>query len=66
MNNFEIKLGLLMFFFFGNKICNVWFFFLFFIVYVDWELEFWIFFLKRKKFVCGISRVIYKMYGVYW
>lgn len=70
MNNLEIKPGLLTSSFFGNKICNVrGFFSVFFnltIAYVDWELESWIFLLKRKKSVRGISRVIHKTYGVHW
>lgn len=58
VNNLEIKPGLLVLTssFFGNKICNVRFSFFFFffnltIAYVDWELESWIFLLKRKKSV---------------
>lgn len=72
MNNLEIKPGLLVLTssFFGNKICNVRFFFRFFfnltVAYVDWELESWISLLKRKKSVRGISRVIHKTYGVDW
>lgn len=66
MNNLEIKPGLLTSSFFGNKICNVRFFFNLTIAYVDWELESWISLLKRKKSVRGISRVIHKTYGVHW
>lgn len=73
VNNLEIKPGLLVLTssFFGNKICNVRFSFFFFffnltIAYVDWELESWIFLLKRKKSVRGISRVIHKTYSVDW